>query len=146
MYDIDSLKSQLEYIEETGWLRWKRTGKVAGCVDSRGYILVRVDGKLELAHRIIWAIKTNQQPPALVDHDDENKSNNRWDNLFENTKAGNGYNRRATKGAYMTPTGKWASHIHHNGHKIHLGTFDTEEQAEQVAANKRAEYLSQERQ
>ena len=38
--------------------------------------------------------------------------------------------KKKPKGAYKTPTGRWKSAIRVNGAQVHLGTYDTSEEAE----------------
>lgn len=69
-------------------LRWKNDGAEAGCQDADGYWLVRVDGTLLRAHRIIWFMH-HQTMPDLIDHRDGDPSNNREGNLREATEGQN---------------------------------------------------------
>ena len=143
--NIDDLRNRLEYVEETGWLRWKvslkRTGKIGGYFHPNGYVMIVIDGVHHRAHRIIWAIKTGEQPPELIDHKDENGYNNKWDNLRINTKSGNGFNRADTKGVYRTPSGTWHAFITYKYQRMHLGSFATEEEALSARAKQRQLYL-----
>jgi hypothetical protein len=47
-----------------------------------------------MAHRLAWLLKTGSWPPRFIDQIDGNRSNNRWNNLREATKAENGRNGR----------------------------------------------------
>jgi hypothetical protein len=90
----DKLRGLLRYDAQTGVLHWRvrrkgvNSSMVAG-VQNRGYIVVRIDGELFLAHRIIWKLVTGDDPVDRIDHEDMNRSNNSWSNLRE---ADNGKN------------------------------------------------------
>ena len=66
----------------------------------------------------------------IVDHIDNNKSNNRLDNLQIITQRLNVSKDKKTKftGVYKSKN-KWRSRIKVNGKNIHLGLFNTEEEA-----------------
>lgn len=70
-----------------GDLFWKKShkkhlvGAVAGTVKRSGYRLVQVSGKLILAHRIVWAIHHGKFPDLSVDHINQDKDDNRIENL-----------------------------------------------------------------
>lgn len=106
---------------------------------SHGYAQHRVGGKIEYLHRAI-AARMGIPPDVHVDHRNLNKLDNLRSNLRSADKSRNGANRgpmpkRATissqyKGAYWaTDKRRWKSCIAHQGRQIHLGYFDTAEQA-----------------
>ena len=81
-----------------GQLVWRNTkrkdliGKVAGTIDGRGYIQVKIKQKHYGLHRLIFMYH-NGYLPELVDHRDQNKNNNRIFNLRDADKSINGLNR-----------------------------------------------------
>ena len=69
-------------------------GKEAlACVNPRGYRNGEVLGTSLLAHRVIWAMETGAWPVDQIDHEDHDRSNNRFMNLSEATHAENGKNQ-----------------------------------------------------
>lgn len=84
----ERLRELFSYNADTGALKWRVRGKgvkaslIAGAV-SHGYIVVRVDGELIQAHRLIWKLVTGNEPADQIDHKDLNKANNSWANLRE---------------------------------------------------------------
>jgi hypothetical protein len=71
-------------------LRWRvsprrnvAAGSPAGCLcNIKGYWLVRVDGRLYRAHRLVWALSRDEDPgKRQIDHIDGNRSNNAPANL-----------------------------------------------------------------
>ena len=82
------LRELLQYDPETGvFTRLVKTsngikvGDVAGTADARGYILIRVDGWLHLAHRLAWLHMTCEWPKGMIDHINGVRDDNRWSNL-----------------------------------------------------------------
>jgi hypothetical protein len=75
--------------------RW--ASKRAGKVDPKGYRVICIDYVDIEEHRIIWAWMTGEWPVATVDHENLDKSDNRWNNLREATKSEQQHNRAARK-------------------------------------------------
>lgn len=78
----------LSYSPRTGQLRWRVTrgnralaGNVAGSRNTKGHVLIGIDGKYEYAHRVAWMIKTGRVPPGGVVHLNRDLGDNRWSNL-----------------------------------------------------------------
>ena len=93
-------------------------------------------------HRVIM----NPKDYELVDHEDWNKLDNRKSNLRVCTKSENNVNikRKSNNtsgytGVKQAPNGKWKSQISFKNNRIHLGTFETIEEA--IIARKRAEEI-----
>lgn len=103
----DYLWSILDYNPETGLFRWKAdperpkewhtkfVGKIAGS-NSYGYILICINKKKYAAHRIAFYMMTGMQPPE-VDHEDLDRSNNRFKNLRAADEHKNQHNRPVSK-------------------------------------------------
>lgn len=93
------LHELFDYDEVSGNLIWKaRTsrrisvGDIAGYHTSQGYLAVRVDGRLYLAHRLIWMYLYGEFPVNEIDHRDGCGTNNRQANLRAATRAENAQN------------------------------------------------------
>lgn len=137
------IRDHLAYDPVTGQLTWLRkqgtgnspnAGDTAGCLHSAGTILVSFRGKMYGAHRIAWFLMTGYQPPALIDHRDLNRSNNKWTNLRPATKSQNGANTRGVAGRDLPKgvhrfRGRFQAAISTGGKQHHLGTFDTADEA-----------------
>jgi hypothetical protein len=83
---------------------------------------------------------TGREPPE-VDHIDGNRSNNAWHNLRATNRLNNARNRRQSKGRtapykgiWHQRDGKWAARIYVNWQSLHLGVFETPEQAHSAYA------------
>jgi hypothetical protein len=141
------LRSILIYELDTGlWLhRFTRQynaieGHVAGCMnksDGRWYLTVK--SKRYSSSRLAWFYMKGTWPKRDVEHEDGNRTNNRWKNLRLATRTQNGANAKPRvpfKGVTRVRTGKYTAQIQKSKQKIHLGTFDTPEEAHVAYAAK----------
>lgn len=152
----DECHRLFNYDAETGLLTRKvrvgkkvKVGDIVGCVNTKGYLVVRISGKLYSNHRTIWLMQTGEMPKEHIDHINGDKTDNRLVNLREATNAENLRNRgkqsnnasgfkgvcvdsRRSKSPYRTK-------IMFNGMTIDIGHFTTPEQAHQAYCNKAKE-------
>lgn len=152
---LERLRELLSYDETTGILTWKMQptttrsnicfnnkcgGKVAGTINTDGYVVIGIAKKYYLAHRIIWKIMTGKEPVDIIDHEDTDCGNNRWVNLRE---ASNGLNIQNSKLRVDNSSGvkgvhwdaqhkKWRAVITTNGKHQRLGRFASIEEAASV--------------
>ncbi len=142
----------LEYNQDTGDLIWKKrgvqpfdwgtAGKVAGFVDERaaGRKCVRIDRKLYLAHRVIWLMVTGSWPAMDIDHKNGNAGDNRFENLRLATVTENNRNTGLSKNSttgfkgvhFYKAVQKYQAHITVNRKRIHLGYYETAEEAHEA--------------
>lgn len=155
---VEYLLECFSYSPRNGLLRWKRrpphhflsghfqrswNKRYAGSrtgerVNSTGYFTVRINDSLYLVHRVIWKLKTGQEPPEVVDHCDRDAKNNRWTNLRAASKGQNNINRSGTQGLFFDrDRNKWMAHIKKNGKRHFLGRHETFEFA--LSARRAAE-------
>ena len=146
------LRSILHYDKETGIFTWRtrppghfktsrahliRNARFAGAkaghlCESHGYVQIRIDKKLYLAHRLAWLYMTGEWPVNDIDHINMNRSDNRFSNLREATRSQNLSNtrRRSTnssglKGVSWSAGMKaWTAQICHAGVTKNLGYYD----------------------
>ena len=151
---LDRLNECFEYNKDTGVLRWKtrpldhfscvgvcnmwnskRAGKEIKFTEVSGYIVVRLDGYLYKAHRIIFKLMTGNDPKVNIDHRDSDRTNNKWSNLREASDVQNTHNAKMKKssttgfkGVYVKGK-KFGTEIRANGVRHFLGTFNTAQEA-----------------
>jgi hypothetical protein len=74
-----------------------KAGDVAGCRDELGYYNVKVNDISFLCHRIVMCLNGFSVDGNFVDHEDQNPSNNKIDNLRLSSPANNSRNRKLPK-------------------------------------------------
>jgi hypothetical protein len=143
MLDHSTARKLLRYDPRTGTLRWKvarsgvRAGAVAGWVDATTKNRqIRILGRSYLAHQIVWLLHTGVFPTFEINHKNGNRDDNSWSNLRPTNRqcigANRGKNRNNTsgfKGVVRWPDGRWRAQIGKNRRSIHLGLFETIEEA-----------------
>jgi len=165
----DYLQRIFEYQSETGFLIWKprpesdfsgktftaqrisrswnvkHAGKFAFRKEKTGYIRGKLDGRLYLAHRIIWKIVVGTEPHEL-DHINGDRSDNRIENLRPVDRRDNmrnsglrSNNTSGCTGVYWYPKyGCWVAKIGcQRSGPAHIGYFPTFDEAK--AAREAAE-------
>lgn len=151
--DKETIRKLFDYEEDTGKLRWKncifvkKNGNYAGHIRKRdGYLTVTINYKSYYVHRLIWLYYYGYLPKE-IDHINRNTSDNRLENLREVSRSENSRN----KGLYSHNISgypgvhkqinkysvKYWARIEVNKKVIHLGIFNTYEEA--VAVRKKAE-------
>lgn len=107
---------------------------------------IRLKGKTIERSHVVWAICHGRWPDTdkVIDHIDRNSMNDRIENLRLVTQSQNAFNSSLKKTnkfghrgiAYESRTNKYTAQIGMLGKHIHLGTFDTIEEA--IAARRSA--------
>ena len=81
----DELRRRFTYNEVTGELVSNKTGNPVGWKTSVGYIRcdlgTRKNRCQPLIHRVIWKWMTGDDPDVTINHINEQKDDNTWDNL-----------------------------------------------------------------
>lgn len=126
-------------------------GKVAGHRVPSGYIELRVpvNGRtLNLkAHSVVWAIHHGEWP-AMLDHIDRNRANNKIENLRLTDKGANNRNRLTARvdsttglmGVLRGQNASFSAHICVNGKRVYLGRFNSAEKAHEVYMQAKRKY------
>ena len=167
--DQSVLLQLLRYDPETGKLYWrKRTPKwfqaakfpEAACNvwnaqraekeafvsrGSAGYPKGELLGINVLAHRLIWVMHYGAEPAGMIDHLDQDRANNRIENLRVTDYSGNAKNQslrhNSISGAmgvrWLADRKKWRADIYADGREIFLGNFGTRDEA--IMARKAAD-------
>lgn len=151
---VDLLKHLFDYDKETGNLIWKRAvakrikvGDIAGhrCKVA-GYITVRINKKSYYAHRLVFLMHKGYLPKT-IDHINGDPADNHIENLRAASTQQNQHNRRMSKNntsgykgvSWNNSLKKWYAYIHLESKRIHLGTFNTAEEADAVVRKAREE-------
>lgn len=139
----------LRYDPESGKLYWVvgrrchvSAGDEAGSLTRDGYLKVKVEGRVYLAHRLAWFAVYGDQP-HILDHIDGNPANNRVENLRPATQRQNGKNVAAVGASYDPKRGKWMARICVDYKHINLGRYATREDAVRVAQAARREHFGE---
>jgi hypothetical protein len=146
------VRSEYNYNEELGLLL-RKSCRVCGCSDAptyshhnEGYLVIRVAGKNQLMHRMVWLYLHGSIPEGKeIDHIDGDRTNNRAENLRAVDRRNNARNSSLrsdnTSGAVGVYWGskdkRWKAQISCDGVVKALGSFKLKEDA--INARKRAE-------
>ena len=125
-----------------------RTGKFIGSKTGRGYIAVclydKRRKKTRKMHQLVCeAFKPNPMSYTytVIDHIDEDKTNNHVSNLQRLTKGQNNMRSSKHKGYYKTRWG-YIPRIYIDGKFIHFPTCKTSDEARQVYLEARADAMA----
>jgi hypothetical protein len=145
-----SERERFDWMIGKGWTAdvegqvWSNRGRPVGYV-NKGHGYVEIGMRLEggtltmLAHRFVFYFLTGEIPDD-VDHISRVKHDNRLVNLRSVTHQENGFNRGAKGYNFHKPTGKWRAQIQVNGVKIHIGLYDTEDEARAAYLDAKVQY------
>lgn len=138
------------YNPETGSLSWKPrkfnspfasfwntryADKEITTKNSTGYLTVSINKSRYLVHRVVWKM-LNGSEPAIVDHIDCNRTNNKADNLRVASESLSLFNRKTT--ATTLPRGvqkngyRFMARVNYDNKSVYLGTYATPEEAHEV--------------
>lgn len=149
------LKEVISYDKESGTFRWLvektnqiKIGDFAGHRKPNGYLEIKIDRKTYMANRLAVLYETGEDPEFLVDHKDNNPSNNRYNNLRNATYSQNNHNVRLRKDStskvkgvtYHKSSGLYQARVTVNRKQIYLGLFEDLELADLVCIEARNLY------
>lgn len=113
-----------------------------------GYLISRIDYKLIRMHRFLMDV---DDPEIIVDHINHNTLNNRKNNLRIATRSQNNMNKELLDSNNSGVAGviwdkdrmKWTAYITVNYHRIHLGYFDSFNDAVYVRKESEDKYFGE---
>lgn len=152
--EYEVVNSLLNYNPKTGEFTWKKSrgakkaGAKAGYIRDGQYVIIRINNQCCPANRLAYLLMTKEQPDLdkVVDHKNEIKSDNRWDNLELTTVGKNNCSKREPK-CYQLNTRNgitWYQAVFTLDGKSHTcGIYKTPEEASRVgrAARRKARDL-----
>ena len=134
----ERLKELLHYCPDSGefsWLQKTRPqiniGDKAGSIaNTDGYVRIKINKKLYLAHRLAFLYMDGRFPPEQVDHINRSESDNKWANLRPSTASENQCNKGTNNpfiGVYWHKKSRaWVAKSRMiNGVSSHLGSYKT---------------------
>jgi len=143
--------SSVDYNEKTGQFFWKikkersKIGDMADWLGNCGYRFITIKDQDYKAHRIAYLLMRGRWPKNDIHHKDDNRSNNKWDNIEHLDRASHLKTRYLRKDNSSKVQGvswnknerKWRAYITVNKKQIHLGYYNNFNSA--VKARYRAE-------
>lgn len=150
MITYDALHELFRY--QDGKLYWKvkpnrniRLDSEAGTVNCNGYVVVTINGKKHMAHRIIWEMH-GRESAEMIDHINAQTSDNRIENLRAADNSKNQMNTKlrsdnasGIKGvSWCSSYKRWVGQIWENNYCHKVGRFESKEEcvAAVIAARK----------
>ena len=150
MITQEYLKELFSYDEKTGLFERRITvggrlkGEMAGCFDSYGYIVIKINRMRYKAHRLAWLYIYGHIPNLEIDHMDGIKSNNSINNLRQAERWQNAQNLKIAHSNSLSgilgvcQSGKkWKAQIQFKGKRIYIGTFNTSSEAHDAYIKKK---------
>jgi hypothetical protein len=139
VYYNDELRCHRNGVVERFW-RNKYWKIVENNSSGYGYNHIRINNKMIKRHRLIAYcflglddIVGRLDKTNVIDHIDGNRLNNSVANLRITNQSGNNQNRKDVKGySFYKQNKKYQARIMINNKQIHLGSYDTEEEARQA--------------
>lgn len=148
------IRRVLRYDEISGKFYWTvkicnrvKIGDEAGSVDPSGYVRITLNRKRLQANRLAWIICKGDIPEgSVIDHKNNNRSDNSIDNLRVATYSQNNCNRRISKRnntgvkgvTFDKQTMKFKAYVGINGIQEILGFYSTLDEAALAANNARS--------
>lgn len=140
-HSVEELREVFDY--KDGILYWKspsrfsnrKIGDIAGSLENKGYTEIRYLGKNYKRHRLIYYIFTGKWP-KLLDHIDQDRQNDRIENLREVTYSFNSHNSSKIWGkipfrgvSFDIKFNKFSAKCCIKGQKTFIGLFNSPEEA-----------------
>jgi hypothetical protein len=146
-----------DYSPDTGIFRWKIApphkpdfvGRVAGCLGALGYWVIGFEQHKYPAHVLAWLYVHGEWPSDELDHQDMVRHHNWISNLRIANQTLNNANRKSYsnnqsgfKGVYRHQ-GRWRAMIRLDGQGMHIGSYDTPEEANSAYVAKAKELFGE---
>ena len=152
----EELKKLVKYDRSTGVFNWvncagtkKDPNRPLGYKHGFGYLIIDINNKKYMAHRLAWLYENGFMPKDHLDHINGIKTDNRIENLREATNQENQFNSKlridnssGIKGVHWhKDINKWIARIRTGSRKrLYLGSFDSLDLAAAAVNNARLKY------
>lgn len=143
----DRLDELLEVYPESGHFVWKvwrggtaHAGTLAGTTNNTDYVMVKIDRRFYLAHRLMWLYVHKEWPENDIDHINLDKTDNRIFNLRAATRSQNIANGRVRCDSASGVRGvkkignRYGAFVRKDGVQNYLGCYATAAEAGAVYA------------
>jgi len=127
MITQERLKQVLTYDPLTGDF-FRLNGKKAGTLTNKGTVHIMVDRVAYQAHRLAY-VYMGEPLPAIVDHKNRVRNDNRWENLRPATNGQNKMNSVKYTGVERRANGRWTARIRTKAGNVACGTYASKEEA-----------------
>jgi hypothetical protein len=137
-----AIEKGIRYEPETGNVLGIKGGIIT--TKKTGYVVIEIvyNGKMYplFAHQFAWYV-TNKEVVDCIDHINGDRCDNRIDNLRSVTRQQNQFNMNNVKGyCKYHKSNKWRAYIKLNKKQIHLGLFNSEEEARKAYVDAKKVY------
>lgn len=133
---ITNLTARYSYNPTTGIITDLEYNRPIETINGKGELYIQ-HGKRLLVHRVAYYLQTGKEP-SIVQHRDNNPSNNKWDNLIHIERAVISRKPGLTNGArYDKRSNAWEASAY-NKKRISLGLYKDEDTARTVSNAYRA--------
>jgi len=152
------IEKHLSFNKTTGQFYWINPpkkhpdllNKEAGCSQknrgNKNYWVIKLNGKKYKRGHLVYFLTHGEWPKPCLDHINGDSLDDRPENLRKATITENNWNHKSRKrtinlpmGVRLNCSGSFSARISFHGKQIHLGAFDTPEQASNVYQVKRKE-------
>ena len=133
---FERLRESVVYDADTGV--FTRNGVVIGLPTTHPYCRIYIDRRPYYAHRLAWFYVYGEWPEGDLDHENEDKTDNRINNLRPSTDTGSQHNKSMAYNnsktgvlgvSFHKATGLYRADIKANGTSHTIGYFATIEEA-----------------
>ena len=143
-FSLEQLRCWITYYPDAGVFIWNVTrgggccaGTLAGCADQYGYLRIGINNIKYAVADLVWFWCHGEWPSFTIDHKNTDSTDNRICNLRPATRSQNNANRHVRRDSVSGIKGvsfhkqrkKWMARIKKDNNHIHLGLFNTPEEA-----------------
>lgn len=144
---VNNIIDDLFYVKNNKLMnRTSRSNRIkknvfSGTIRKDGYIIISLNNKRFLGHRIIWRLHYGKWPNGCLDHIDGNPRNNNINNLREVSRRQNQQNLKCHRFGHKLGTcfynklKKYAARLKIKHTNFHLGFYNTQSEAHEQYMN-----------